>query len=112
MYFYQSSVEFLTQGLTISEMYNLDLSIARLDCSLCFMKNYLLLCLAMFKDIHPVDLISLAGSSLGIQLKSQCSVLSFSSLLFNLQILNHLKEVKLYYAILLEQKHSCFIAKM
>lgn len=51
---------------------------------LCFMKNYLLLCLQMLKNIHPVDLITLACSSLLIQFRSQCSVPSFRSFLSTL----------------------------
>lgn len=90
---------------------NLELSLAQLDCSLCFMKNYLLLSLKMFKNIHPVDLITAACSSLLIQFKSQCSVPIFRSLLSDLQTLHHLRQAKLYY-ILLEQKSSWFIDKM
>lgn len=58
----------------------------------------------MFKNIHPVDLITLACSLLAIQLKLQYPVLSFSTL----QILNCLRRVKLCFAILLEEKYSCF----
>lgn len=74
------------------------------------MKNYLLLCLRMFKNIHPVDLITLACSSLLIQFRSQCSVPSFRSFLSILQTLHNLRQAKMCY-ILLEQKSIWFINK-